>query len=134
MVMILNNLILAIALSSQLAPAAPAQPERVVVMPEMPSSSHAYLGVGLRDVSDDRVADLKLKDAHGVEVVAVDHDGPAAAFIHVHDVILAINGQQVSSGEQIRSILHGMQPHQKVDLEISRNGDAVKAEISLGDR
>ena len=46
-----------------------------MLISEFPGSNHAgYLGVGLKDVADDRVAALKLKDARGVEVIALDHD------------------------------------------------------------
>jgi len=38
----------------------------------------SYLGVDTRDVTSDRLADLKLKEEHGVEVTLVDQDAPAA--------------------------------------------------------
>ena len=39
--------------------------------------SQGYLGVDIRDVGEEQVSALHLKDAHGAEVVQVDHDGPA---------------------------------------------------------
>src|SRR2546426_365572 len=37
----------------------------------------SYLGVDTRDVTADRLAALKLKEEHGVEVTMVDQDAPA---------------------------------------------------------
>ena len=63
----------------------------------------SYLGVDTRDVTADRLADLKLKEEHGVEVTLVDQDAPAGkAGIKEHDVILTLNGNQVESVEQLR--------------------------------
>jgi S1-C subfamily serine protease len=94
-----------------------------------------YLGVGVQDVSDDRVAALKLKDAGGVEVVALDHDGPAAkAGIHEHDVILQMNGQSVAGAEQLRRMLRETPAGRKADFVLSRDGQEVKVELVLGDR
>jgi membrane-associated protease RseP (regulator of RpoE activity) len=93
------------------------------------------LGVGLRDVSDDRLADLKLKDARGVEVIALDHDGPAAKVgMKEHDVILQMNGQEVASGEQLRRMLRETPAGRKATFALSRDGQPVNVEVVLGDR
>src|SRR5579872_4889009 len=61
----------------------------------------SYLGVDTRDITADRLSDLKLKEEHGVEVTLVDQDAPAGkAGLKEHDVILSINGSQVESVEQ----------------------------------
>ncbi len=82
-------------------------PQRDVILLDYPGDTHGgYLGVGVQDLSDDRVTALKLKQAGGVEVVALDHDGPAAkAGIHEHDVILQMNGQEIAGAEQLRRML-----------------------------
>lgn len=36
----------------------------------------SYLGVDTRDVTSERLGDLKLKEEHGVEVTMVDQDAP----------------------------------------------------------
>src|SRR6202522_2084217 len=65
-----------------------------------------YIGGETRDVSEDAGGALRLKDAHGVEVTNLDHDGPACkAGIKVHDVILQINGQGIDGEEQLRHLL-----------------------------
>jgi C-terminal processing protease CtpA/Prc len=110
--------------------------EHKLLVAEFPGAAHpGYLGVGLRDVTEDRVAALKLKDARGVEVVALDHDGPAAkAGVREHDVILQMNSQEVASEEQLRRMLRETPAGRKADLLLSRDGQEVKVQVVLGDR
>src|SRR5256886_17684850 len=83
----------------------------------------SYLGVDTRDVTPDRLAELKLKEEHGVEVTTVDQDAPAGkAGIKEHDVILSVNGTTVESVEQLRRMMHEIPPGRMVTLGISRNG------------
>src|SRR5580704_8158682 len=52
-----------------------------------------YLGIDVRDVSDDEAPTLKLKDSHGAEIIRVDHDGPAGKMgLREHDVVVQMNG------------------------------------------
>lgn len=103
---------------------------------ETPGETHGgYLGVGVQDVSDDRLAALKLKDAGGVEIVALDHDGPAAkSGIHEHDVILQMNGQTVAGAEQLRRMLRETPAGRKADFVLSRDGQEMKIDVVLGDK
>jgi serine protease Do len=95
----------------------------------------SYLGVDTRDVTTDRLADLKLKEEHGVEVTLVDQDAPAGkAGIKEHDVILSINGNQVESVEQLRRMIREIPPGRLVTLGISRAGQSVTLKAQLADR
>ena len=76
-------------------------------------------------MSPDRLADLKLKEEHGVEVTLVDQDAPAGkAGIKEHDVILSLNGNQVESVEQLRRMIREIPPGRMVNLGISRDGQS----------
>ena len=56
--------------------------------------SQGYIGIEMRDVSEDQLGELKLKDARGAEITNLDHDGPACkAGMRMHDVIVQMNGQ-----------------------------------------
>ena len=95
----------------------------------------SYLGVDTRDVTSDRLADLKLKEEHGVEVTLVDQDAPAGkAGLKEHDVILSINGNQVESVEQLRRLIREIPPGRLVNLGISRDGQAMTLKAQLADR
>src|SRR5437868_10245178 len=89
----------------------------------------SYLGVDTRDITADRLSDLKLKEEHGVEVTLVDQDAPAGkAGIKEHDVILNLNGNQVESVEQLRRMIHEIPPGRPVTLGISRDGTPMRSE------
>ena len=95
----------------------------------------SYLGVDTRDVTADRLAALKLKEEHGVEVTMVDQDAPAGkAGIKEHDVILSLNGTEVESVEQLRRMIRETPPGRVVTLGISRDGQPMTIKVQLADR
>lgn len=95
----------------------------------------SYLGVDTRDVTADRLADLKLKEERGVEVTMVDQDAPAGkAGVKDHDVILSLNGTEVDSVEQLRRMIHETPPGRVVTLGVSRDGQPMTIKVQLADR
>jgi serine protease Do len=99
------------------------------------SSSQGYLGVETRDVSDDELATLKLKEARGAEVVNLDHDGPACkAGMQTHDVILQMNGQVIEGEDELRRLLRETPPGRTVSLMISRDGQTQTLTMQMADR
>jgi S1-C subfamily serine protease len=98
-------------------------------------SSQGYLGIGIRDVSDDRLAALKLKEAHGAEIISIDHDGPAGkAGLQEHDVILQMNGQAIEGEEQLRRILRETPAGRTVTIVLSRDGQQQTVSTQMADR
>jgi S1-C subfamily serine protease len=97
--------------------------------------SQGYIGVEMRDVSEDELASLKLKDAHGVEITNLDHDGPACkSGLRIHDVILQMNGQVVDSGEQLRRLLRDVPVGRTLSFVISRDGLTQTLTLTTADR
>jgi len=95
----------------------------------------SYLGVDTRDVTADRLADLKLKEERGVEVTMVDQDAPAGkAGLKEHDVILSLNGTEVESVEQLRRMIRETPPGRVITLGISRDGQPMTIKVQLADR
>ena len=99
------------------------------------STSRSYLGVGVADVTADRVQALKLKDDRGVEVVQVDQDAPAGkAGIKERDVIVAFNGTPIESQEQFKRLMRETPPGRTVSFDIIRDGQAQNIKVQLADR
>lgn len=100
------------------------------VVPQSPRSAtlrrmgaRGYLGVGVVDLTDDRVKALKLKDDRGVEVKRVDPSSPAEkAGLKENDVILEVNGKTIEEHEQFQTTIGDLQPGTKVSLTVWREG------------
>ncbi|MBZ5513004.1 MAG: PDZ domain-containing protein [Acidobacteriia bacterium] len=100
-----------------------------------PAKPSSYLGVDIRDVTHDRMAALKLKDARGVEITMVDGDAPAGkAGLKEHDVVLSFNGRNLQGSEDLRKLIRETPPGQTVELGISRDGKPMTIKAQLADR
>jgi serine protease Do len=102
------------------------------------SHSHSvqgYLGVEARDISDDQLPLLKLKDTKGAEIINLDHDGPACkAGMQIHDVILQMNGQAVAGEEDLKRMLRDQPVGRTVSFVISRDGQTQTMTMTMADR
>jgi serine protease Do len=97
--------------------------------------SQSYLGVDLKDVSDDQVATLKLKDSRGAEITRVDHDGPAGKMgLREHDVVIQMNGVAIEGEEHIRRMLSATPPGHTIVLIVSRDGQQLTMSAQMADR
>ncbi len=95
----------------------------------------SYIGIDVRDVSDDEVAPLKLRDARGAEIVKVDHDGPAGKMgLRERDVVLQMNGVAIETEEQIRRMLKDTAPGKTVVFVISRDGQQQTMTTQMADK
>jgi membrane-associated protease RseP (regulator of RpoE activity) len=95
----------------------------------------SYLGVDTRNLTQDRLSELKLKDDNGVEVTMVDQDAPAGkAGIREHDVIVNVNGSAVQSVEQLRRMIREIPSGRTVTLGLIRDGQPVTLKAQLADR
>ena len=95
----------------------------------------SYLGVDVRNVNDDEVPALKLKEARGAEIVHVDHDGPAGKMgLRERDVVTQMNGVLIEGEEQIRKMLHDTPPGRTVVFVILRDGQQMTVTAQMADR
>ena len=98
-------------------------------------AAQGYLGIDMRDVSEDQLGALKLKEARGAEITNLDHDGPACkAGMRMHDVILQMNGQVVENEDQLRKMLRDMPVGRSVSFVISRDGQTQTMTMQTADR
>lgn len=97
--------------------------------------TQGYLGIMFHDVSDSTYNAQHLKEKRGAEIVMVDHDGPAGkAGLREHDVVLSMNGTNIDGEEQLRKMLHDMQPGRMISLYICRDGVERSVSATLSTR
>ena len=85
------------------------------------------LGVTMRDLTDGMVKQMGLKSKSGAIVNSVEPDSPAEqAKLKQYDVIIAVNGEPVKNGDDLRFKIADIPPGKKIDLTIVRDGKEMK--------
>lgn len=92
-----------------------------------------YLGVSLRDVTEDDVVNLSLAREAGVYVESVAEKSPAASGgIKPGDVIVDFADAAVISVRQFQRLVADHPPGREVDLTLSRGGRLQSINVELG--
>jgi S1-C subfamily serine protease len=101
-----------------------------------PPDERAYLGVSIRGVVPALAAELGLDtDTEGALVMGIYPDSAAAeAGIERGDVIVSIAGEEITSTEDVNTVLRDLSPGEQVDVEVLRDGDIEVIELELGQR
>jgi len=87
----------------------------------MPPGRRAMIGVNLGGTE---------ADGMGIRVNGVSPGGPAAeAGVRSGDVIVAIQATPVTTGRELVKVMEGIEPGDKVTLELKRDGKPVKVAV-----
>jgi serine protease Do len=94
-----------------------------------------YLGVGLQPVDEDLAPALGLPKDSGEIIRTVVPNGPAAkAGLQQSDVIVKVNGKQVTPDQSVSYLIANSPVGQRVPIEIIRNGKHGTVYVVLQDR
>lgn len=117
------------------APAVRAAPAPPALMSLRVGNSGSYLGVYIREVTDEDVERLDLREERGALVTDVPDEGPAAeAGLQADDVIVSWNGADVESAAQMRRLVGETPAGRSVDLGYVRDGEQRTATVELAER
>ncbi len=117
------------------APAMFAQrsPSRSIVRVDVDDSP--FLGIQMKDVTADNVAQYKLPGERGAIVESVEKGSPAeAAGLRENDVVLEYAGQQVLSTMQLARMVRETPTGRKVEIVVSRDGKRLNLTAQIGKR
>src|SRR5437016_1205238 len=93
---------------------------------------HAYIGVGITDVTPENAKFFHMDQTIGAVISQVEPDAPGAkAGLKVGDVITGVNGRQVSDGGHLQVIIGQERPGSKVNLDIMRDGKTITVPVTV---
>jgi Do/DeqQ family serine protease len=94
----------------------------------------AMLGAGVQTLTNDLAASMGLGGTRGVLVSSVSPGGPAeAAGVKQGDVVLKLNGKDMSDANTFRNTVAGMKPGTDVTLTVLRDGKTQDMHAKLGE-
>jgi serine protease Do len=96
-------------------------------------SGQGWLGVGVLEVTAERVKELKLPAERGALLGKVVPDSPAAkAGLKENDVVTEINGQRVEGTEQFRRMIREIPAGRTAQFTIWRDGRSQSISVTIG--
>jgi serine protease Do len=110
----------------------PEQQARVVIGDR---GTGSYLGIGVADITAERVKALKLNEERGVEVTRVEEGSPAEkGGLKTGDVVLEYNGERIEGLEQFMRMVRETPPGREVKLSVTRDGGMQQLVVKTGAR
>ena len=96
-------------------------------------SGGGWLGVGVSEVSADKMKALKLPEERGALLGKIVPGSPAAkAGLKENDVVLEINGQRIEGTEQFRRMIHEIPAGRAANLTVWRDGRSQNVKVTVG--
>jgi serine protease Do len=117
--------------------AIPAEQAKPVVLQLMKGERihRGYLGVQIQPMTDDIAQSLNLPKNRGEIVARVEPGQPAArAGVQQGDVIVKVNGQEITPENTLSYIVAGQPVGSKVQIDVIRNGKPVPLTAVLAER
>jgi len=95
--------------------------------------SRGRLGVAVQGLNQTLADSFGLQKPNGALVSSVDPGGPAAkAGLQAGDVILAVNGTQINDSTDLPSMIAGIKPGSKADVQVWRDKAKKDMTVTIG--
>lgn len=94
-----------------------------------------YLGVQIQEIDKENFAKFGLREVRGVAIEKVTENSPAAAAgLQAGDVIVRVDGQEVTSTQKLTRLISEIAPDHQTKLTVLRNGNEQEITATLGKR
>ncbi len=138
----LNKFLIAAAVSVFAANAADGQRTVQVQIPVPPPNAQifvyeggSYLGVQAEEITKENYTKFGLREVRGVAVDKITENSPAAqAGLQKGDVIVKINGEEISGTRKLTRLISETAPDHQVALTILRNGAEQEIKATVAQR
>lgn len=117
--------------------AIPAEQARPIIDTLMKGQAvkRGYLGVGPQPIDEDLASALGVAKNRGEIIRSVEPDTPAGrAGVRVGDVVLKVNGQEVTSEQSLTYLVGQTKPGDPIRLDILRDGKPTALTVTAGTR
>ena len=137
------GLLLALILTAGVAMAQQTPPPATPEPPDEPLDQNfsffidggGFLGVYAENISRENMSRYRVNQVRGVGVIQVVKDSPAEkAGLRKDDVILRLDGENVSSVRKLNRLVSELSPDQSVRVSISRGGSEQEVTATIGKR
>ncbi len=121
---------------AQQTPPAPEQPDEPADQNfEFFLGGDGFLGVYAENISRDNMGRYHMGQVRGVGVTRIVKDSPAEkAGLRKDDVILRVDGENISSVRKLNRIVSELAPDQSVKITVSRGGSEQEITATIGKR
>ncbi|MGX9899861.1 S1C family serine protease [Arthrobacter sp. SA17] len=98
-------------------------------------AEHAFIGLTPGQLTPQIAERLGIQDTNGVLVMSIADGGPADdAGIEPGDVLLTLEGKELSAPEDLLAALRGLDPGQTVTVSFNRDNQGQEAKVQLSER
>ena len=116
-------------------PAPPAPPDDLEQNFSFFISGDGFLGVYAENISRENMGRYQMNQVRGVGVTRIVKDSPAEkAGLRKDDVILRIDGENITSVRKLNRIVSELSPDQSVRISVSRGGSEQEVTATIGKR
>jgi PDZ domain-containing secreted protein len=124
-----------IAIAQQPAPPPPSPPEPFEQNFSILIDGGGFLGIYAENISRENMSRYHVNQVRGVGVTEVIKDSPAEkAGLRKDDVILRIDGENVTSVRKLNRLVSELAPDQTVKVAFSRGGSEQEVSATIGKR
>jgi len=99
------------------------------------SVTRGWVGIEAQDITPELAESFKLSKETGSLIAGVLRDSPAdAAGLKAGDILLAINGKEVTDSATMLNLIAVLKPNEKALLKIARDGKELNINVLIGKR